>query len=892
MSKIADESEELLVASFQKDESDEFVAESIDDQHEAASSAKLLTADGLYPVSPITCLNIEQHAESYRSNSKREDLILTYVENFRRQYHHIYPHRSALLLNPLNECGVPKFVCTTIRSTMLPYSDLTEWHLAAEFLADHLNYDFLNPSYQLPPILSSPTKILVEQHGNCFDYANLLCSLLIGAGYDAYIVSGYATREICCMDTTRLPNPYSRRRETEDVEPVKCQCKKYAVKPLKDLTSTYDAYMRQRHLDVIKIEKNRIENEENRRKAEIERPIDDPLYGVRIHAWTLILPGKCDITDAFYIEPTTGYAKSTDDSEYLGVESVWNNQNYWINMQDCSDGCKSLQFDLNDQARWECMFPRSTSNTDSFTNNIHADDNDENSSQQRSILTLSNQMDWFDKIKFYSTNPLHLPVSNINAISYYEHYPDRIKSEIYKQFYTSTIPNIATRDTIPNEIDLPLSWVDPLDITSKNFQKRYPNARKTCYFKKTCVQKYAPYSMKDGIVLKVLEFDDYDFSDLIYIICRYEHRYDKLEMREYDVKTNRVYEKYRPGRNDHWKEYIYNFESSFDRTMIFYNKSRPDNLFKRHETPNELTEYFVDHEHCLASRKIIFETQSNQVSPAHKVTRRSILSITERFNRNPSLNSNDDIQELLYAVKDNKFILTYHRDANCITPSVRTFIKPANWNDKTFAFKWNDDLHKIYQADADLPPTSQRDVFAQLLQLIKREENVIKQVRKSEDEIRELQSCRQQEELASDLEVSIYDIDRNEKSKLYNELLEEGVEQNKDDEIDYLAPYLAAIGNPKRITAQIAEQIRHKVTLDFEHQLVRRANVIQSHYEAELTYLAAKNPTSIEHQQGKFRLAILEQRLKDHEQSSQRNYSELENKLDKDARLKEPYVVR
>ena len=59
---------------------------------------------------------------------------------------------------------------------------------------------------------------------------------------------------------------------------------------------------------------------------------------------------------------------------------------------------QSLQFDLNDQARWECMFPRSTSNTDSFTNNIHADDNDENSSQQRSILTPSNQMDWFDKI--------------------------------------------------------------------------------------------------------------------------------------------------------------------------------------------------------------------------------------------------------------------------------------------------------------------------------------------------------------------------------------------------------------------------------------------------------------------------------------------------------------
>ena len=31
----------------------------------------------------------------------------------------------------------------------------------------------------------------------------VLCSLLIGAGYDAYCVCGYATREITLMDETR-----------------------------------------------------------------------------------------------------------------------------------------------------------------------------------------------------------------------------------------------------------------------------------------------------------------------------------------------------------------------------------------------------------------------------------------------------------------------------------------------------------------------------------------------------------------------------------------------------------------------------------------------------------------------------------------------------------------
>ena len=104
-----------------------------------------------------------------------------------------------------------------------------------------------------------------------------------------------------------------------------------------------------------------------------------------------------------------------------------------------------------------------------------------------------------------------------------------------------------------------------------DFQKRHPNSRKTFFYKKTRVEKYAPYSMKDGIVLKVSEFADYDckslslygnqttssfripVKELIYVTHRYEHRHDKLEVREHDVRTNMVYENYLPGRPDQLK---------------------------------------------------------------------------------------------------------------------------------------------------------------------------------------------------------------------------------------------------------------------------------------------------------------------------------------------------
>lgn len=54
-----------------------------------------------------------------------------------------------------------------------------------------------------PEKLVSPTLVLSQQKGNSFDHSVLLCSLLLGVGYDAYCVCGYATREVCMMDLTR-----------------------------------------------------------------------------------------------------------------------------------------------------------------------------------------------------------------------------------------------------------------------------------------------------------------------------------------------------------------------------------------------------------------------------------------------------------------------------------------------------------------------------------------------------------------------------------------------------------------------------------------------------------------------------------------------------------------
>ena len=42
------------------------------------------------------------------------------------------------------------------------------------------------------------------------------------------------------------------------------------------------------------------------------------------------------VPENFFIEGTTG--NCVEVAEYLGMETLWNDNNYWVNMQDCSHG--------------------------------------------------------------------------------------------------------------------------------------------------------------------------------------------------------------------------------------------------------------------------------------------------------------------------------------------------------------------------------------------------------------------------------------------------------------------------------------------------------------------------------------------------------------------------
>ena len=69
------------------------------------------------------------------------------------------------------------------------------------------------------------------------------------------------------------------------------------------------------------------------------------------------------------------------------------------------------------------------------------------------------------------------------------------------------------------------------------------------------------------------------------------------------------------------------------------------------------------------------------------------------------------------------------------------------------------------KVDPTLPQNKQVELYEMLLHLLERESKCVEQVRESEEEVREILHDRTQEEATSDLDISVYDTERNEKAK-------------------------------------------------------------------------------------------------------------------------------
>uniref|UniRef100_A0A6P4EL67 Dynein regulatory complex subunit 7 n=1 Tax=Drosophila rhopaloa TaxID=1041015 RepID=A0A6P4EL67_DRORH len=224
--------------------------------------------------------------------------------------------------------------------------------------------------------LSSPDTLLRRRKGNSYEMATLLTSMLIGAGHPALVVSGVAREETILNDQLAIPYPYPIVEvEAEEIKPkVEKPGQKYKLRGLPDLESHLEEDMAEVHRQKAAEEK-RIQDEIIRKQMEdLELLAVDRHHYRRCHAWVVIINNapwsvkpKTTYTDvngdvveapptAIFIEPSTGFICETGCKQYILVDSVWNEYNYYVNKQKYQR-VGDLRWDLRDTSDWEHMLP-------------------------------------------------------------------------------------------------------------------------------------------------------------------------------------------------------------------------------------------------------------------------------------------------------------------------------------------------------------------------------------------------------------------------------------------------------------------------------------------------------------------------------------------------------
>lgn len=523
-------------------------------------TAKTLRCDQFYYSDPPRC---------YSENTSKEELVLEHVIEYKRQFKVIYDPLRKLLLVPKNERGKRKFICTTIRPTKLPFTELYDWEKTAKFVADFIEYEELEEPDKFPSPVQSPANTLEWQAGDAFDMSIVLCSLLCGAGYDAFVVHGTAPAKITTKDESLMDCPFSLEindaeenddPEVDEDEKLMENEKKDKVIPVDDFKveaivapySTFDKGVREKQ-------------EEQDRIAKIKATViddDEPdfmkedRYGrTRKHCWVYIAKGKRELSESFFVEPSTGRKYTVENAPYHSIEAIFNHKNYWINMDPSKELAEvNMDFEYDTNGEWEYVMIKSDEKKEDDDDDAAPDDDDEEGEEG------------------------------------------------------------ANNDE--EVLDMPPPWSPKLHVNKEQFIQMTPKGEKAVFYKKCKVEYYADCSQVDGLVKRVSIYEDYKRLLVKEIRSYYRFRRDKLILRRrfpYEFKTIEHYEQSEKSNN--WKKLI-QVDDRY-RKIYFYHHRNKDGLIYREEQIKVKTfERYKGREDKLIYRSVTFADDEKQIDEA------------------------------------------------------------------------------------------------------------------------------------------------------------------------------------------------------------------------------------------------------------------------------------
>lgn len=497
--------------------------------------------------------------------------------------------------------------------------ELYNYETAARYLSQYLAYEELDPPDKFPNVIPSPSNVLLWQKGDCFDFAIVLCSLLIGVGYDAYVTYGIAPREITTKNESLMENPYLKKGELiENVENTKSEIpekNEFAIIKKPEIDSKFDK----------KAAEDKIKLEEERRYQAIHINDDEPdelgpdLYiGQRMHAWVLLKKGKRDVKETVFIEPTTGRIYPLQFNPYTSVDCLFSNRNFWINMKPESQ-VKDLNFDeMNSSPNWEYVMLDTISNGNNGNKDAEEGEKEEEYQENQSPTR-----------------------------SKYDEARRPIKTEDVFQGFEEEDPFLNEL----GELDMPPPWPPKLYIDKENFLRLSPLGENQVFYLKSRVDSYSPYGQPDGLVMRITIFEDFKRLKVKEIRYFYEHRSDKLAIRHRFPFEFKTVEEYEQGKAPHWKQMI-----EIDRKLRiikFYPHRNVDGLIMREERIGKKTiEFYQNRDDKVIYRSVRFETRrdfshKDITFPDNHIGNVVVVKMTQKFSKNPNLPANEQIAKMI-----------------------------------------------------------------------------------------------------------------------------------------------------------------------------------------------------------------------------------------------------
>jgi hypothetical protein len=87
---------------------------------------------------------------------------------------------------------------------------------AAQKISNFIQYEELDPPNRYPSVIPSPENVMKWQKGDSFDISIALVSLLVGVGFDAYVVIGNAPKDITICNESSLEYSNHNKGEIKD----------------------------------------------------------------------------------------------------------------------------------------------------------------------------------------------------------------------------------------------------------------------------------------------------------------------------------------------------------------------------------------------------------------------------------------------------------------------------------------------------------------------------------------------------------------------------------------------------------------------------------------------------------------------------------------------------